>query len=263
MKPTAMAMYLLSYYLNQKEGVVDATAGNGGDTLALAIAQSQGKVGNLYSFDVQDQAIDNTYKRLRENGFSVVCGSAGGGNGTALIGGGSGTGISFGGSGAAINVGKNGTATNETSSDSAINVGCRNDTNNAGSVGGSEKADAGESPQIHLIQSCHSLMNEHIPEEETISAVLFNLGYLPGGDKRVATSGETTCRAVLEALRRIRPQGAVVIVTYSGHEAGAAEKKMLIQMLSALSRKEYHASYINMINQPTGAPEVVAVTKKG
>lgn len=226
-KPTAMAMHLLSRYIYPGEGVVDATAGNGCDTLALARAQSQGNVGNIYSFDVQDQAIENTHKLLLENGFSVICDRACG---------------------------------------NASDCTCEEASNHASDNaydGVIDSAAGDEAPQIHLIKSCHSLLNEYIPEEEMISAVLFNLGYLPGGDKHVTTGGETTCLAVLAALKRIKPQGAVVIVTYGGHEAGAEEKSKLVEMLTALPRREYHVSYIKMINQPAGAPEVLAVTKKG
>lgn len=45
--------------------VVDATMGNGNDTLFLA--QLVEKTGHVYSFDVQEQAVINTTKRLKEN----------------------------------------------------------------------------------------------------------------------------------------------------------------------------------------------------
>lgn len=49
-----------------KEGsiAVDATAGNGYDTLFLA--KRVGKNGRVYAFDIQEQAIINTKKRLQE-----------------------------------------------------------------------------------------------------------------------------------------------------------------------------------------------------
>jgi len=47
---------------------IDATAGNGFDTLLLA--SHAGKTGHIYAFDIQQQAIDNTNKRLAEAGVS-------------------------------------------------------------------------------------------------------------------------------------------------------------------------------------------------
>ncbi len=47
------------------ECVVDATCGNGNDTLMLA--KLVGEKGHVYSFDIQEQAIDNTKNLLSEN----------------------------------------------------------------------------------------------------------------------------------------------------------------------------------------------------
>lgn len=51
--------------------VVDATAGNGHDTLFLA--ELVGETGRVYAFDVQQQAVDATMKRLAEAGVQARC----------------------------------------------------------------------------------------------------------------------------------------------------------------------------------------------
>ena len=53
-----------------KEGdiCIDATAGNGNDTLALC--ELVGESGKVYAFDIQEQAVINTKKRLEENGVA-------------------------------------------------------------------------------------------------------------------------------------------------------------------------------------------------
>ena len=53
-----------------KEGdiCIDATAGNGNDTLALC--QLVGENGKVYAFDIQEQAVVNTKKRLVDNGVA-------------------------------------------------------------------------------------------------------------------------------------------------------------------------------------------------
>jgi len=56
---------LLAEILTKNDHVVDATMGNGNDTLFLAEAiRPHGKV---YAFDVQEQALDKTKQRLVEN----------------------------------------------------------------------------------------------------------------------------------------------------------------------------------------------------
>lgn len=51
--------------------VVDATAGNGHDTLFLA--ELVGDTGRVYAFDVQQQAVDATMSRLAEVGVQARC----------------------------------------------------------------------------------------------------------------------------------------------------------------------------------------------
>lgn len=52
--------------------VIDATAGNGGDTLFLA--QLVGANGKVYAFDIQAEALQTTRKRLQEAGYlNRVC----------------------------------------------------------------------------------------------------------------------------------------------------------------------------------------------
>lgn len=54
--------------------VVDATMGNGNDTLFLS--ELVGEMGYVYAFDIQDEALKSTEKRLEEAGFSnykLIC----------------------------------------------------------------------------------------------------------------------------------------------------------------------------------------------
>ena len=48
--------------------VIDATAGNGHDTVMLA--SLVGEKGKVYAFDIQEVAIRNTENRLKEKGLS-------------------------------------------------------------------------------------------------------------------------------------------------------------------------------------------------
>ena len=59
------AQTLLKSAINEGDIAVDATAGNGHDTLFLA--QLVGDDGFVYAFDVQKQAVDTTLHRLLDN----------------------------------------------------------------------------------------------------------------------------------------------------------------------------------------------------
>ena len=61
------AQHLLKDSVEEGDTVVDATAGNGHDTLFLA--QLVGDNGQVYAFDVQKSAVDATLHRLLDNGL--------------------------------------------------------------------------------------------------------------------------------------------------------------------------------------------------
>jgi hypothetical protein len=50
---------------------------------------------------------------------------------------------------------------------------------------------------------------------------------------------------------------------YDGHEAGAEEKKMVLEWAEALDQSRYHTAYVSMINQRKNPPEILWITKKG
>ena len=59
---------IIKKVVKQGDSVVDATMGNGNDTLLLA--RLVGDKGKVYSFDVQDCALTNTRSKLKEAGIS-------------------------------------------------------------------------------------------------------------------------------------------------------------------------------------------------
>ncbi len=61
------AQQLLKDNIEEGDTVVDATAGNGHDTLFLA--QLVGDEGQVYAFDVQKKAVDTTLLRLLDHGL--------------------------------------------------------------------------------------------------------------------------------------------------------------------------------------------------
>ncbi len=58
--------YFLSAHIKEGDTVADFTMGNGNDTLWLS--KAVGENGKVYSFDIQEAALENTEKRLKENG---------------------------------------------------------------------------------------------------------------------------------------------------------------------------------------------------
>ena len=181
------ARYLAADILRQAvaagDTAVDATMGNGHDTLFLCRLVGEG--GRVYAFDVQPRAVENTRKRLAEAGV-----------------------------------------------------------------------------QDRAALFC--LGHEHMAEKVNgpAAAVVFNLGWLPGGDHSVTTHWETTRQAVESALLLLRPSGVLVICAYPGHAEGDREREALTAFLSSLPPQRFNVLHHRFLNAGPGAPECFAVQKQ-
>lgn len=107
-----------------------------------------------------------------------------------------------------------------------------------------------EAPFENYTLICDSHHNAANYVTTPICAGIFNLGFLPGGDKSVTTLRETTLPAVKTALSLLAPKGALLIAVYPGHEEGRLEGEMLQQTLSALPQKQFSVSCLRLVNAP-------------
>ncbi len=181
------ARYLAREVILQAVGpgdtAVDATMGNGHDTLMLC--EAVGPEGRVYAFDVQEQAVEETKKRLREHGAEG---------------------------------------------------------------------------RAELIRAGHEHMAEYV--RGPVKAVMFNLGWLPGGDHTVTTRWETTRQAAESALDLLAPMGVLVICVYPGHAEGEREKRELTAFLAGLSNRQYNVLRQQFLNAGEGAPECFVIQKQ-
>lgn len=103
----------------------------------------------------------------------------------------------------------------------------------------SQKLEAEGCANVRLIQGSHESLAEWIPIEEQgrVGAIMFNLGYLPRGDKAVTTTSHSTLKALDQCLALLRPQGVLSLVAYPGHAAGYVETLAVEHWLSQLTAK--------------------------
>lgn len=95
-----------------------------------------------------------------------------------------------------------------------------------------------------------------------VSAAVFNLGYLPGGNKQIITRGITTIRAVQNILPHLLDGGIIVLVIYFGHPGGTDERQTVADFARKLSQKQYDVLKYEFINQNNTPPELIAIQKK-
>lgn len=117
---------------------------------------------------------------------------------------------------------------------------------------------------LTLCHCSHARMEEIIPEPDhgLINAAMFNLGYLPGSDKTIATQTESTLAALSAASRLLSPQGIITIVAYPGHEGGAHETEQVRLWCEKLDSERFKIDLIEAKPNDCSAPKLFAVTRK-
>jgi tRNA A58 N-methylase Trm61 len=115
--------------------------------------------------------------------------------------------------------------------------------------------------------SLHQIGHEHLlevikPEHfKQIASAIFNLGYLPTGDRSITTTSTSTIKAIESLLQIMKVNGLIVIVVYTGHEEGAKEMEELMHYMSSLDQKQAQVLMYRFLNQSSHAPFIIAIEK--
>jgi SAM-dependent methyltransferase len=144
--------------LEENDLVIDATCGNGKDSLFLAQILTPLK-GTLFCIDIQERAVENT-RKLLENELPTLS-------------------------------------------------------------------------NIHFFKQSHESL-PMIPPNLKLKLIVFNLGYLPSGDKSITTEVSSTLLSVSNALEVLAPGGLISITCYPGHAEGKKEQESLLTFLKDL-----------------------------
>ncbi|WP_122641840.1 class I SAM-dependent methyltransferase [Luxibacter massiliensis] len=102
-----------------------------------------------------------------------------------------------------------------------------------------------------LIQDGHEKMGDYV--ETGVSAIVFNFGYLPGGDHAISTEPETSIAALEAGLLLLKPDGVMSLCVYSGGDSGFREKEAILAWLKGLDTKKWLVivnSFYNRKNNP-------------
>lgn len=177
-----LSHFLLKTVVKPHDYVIDATMGNGFDTVFLA--QLVGEKGKVFAFDIQETALSATFKRLKEHNLDNRC-------------------------------------------------------------------------ELFLLG--HEKIQQVISHK--ISAVIFNLGYLPNSDKTIVTSGLTTVQAIQGALPLLKLNGIIILVVYLGHQGSFQEHEMILNFVKTLNQKYFTVAQYQLLNQKNTPAELIVIEK--
>lgn len=94
--------------------------------------------------------------------------------------------------------------------------------------------ECGFAGRVEFHQESHTNITAHATPG-TVAVVMFNLGYLPGGDHAIATDCSETLIAIDQAAAVLKPDGLISIVCYPGHAAGTGEAEAVEDKLTSLA----------------------------
>ena len=171
---------ILESHIQEGDICIDATAGRGRDTAFLC--SLVGEAGFVYSFDIQQEALDSTRDLLSQNDYVA---------------------------------------------------------------------------RTKLVLDSHCNMSHYV-EESSVSAIVFNFGWLPGSDHSLFTKPHTSIAAVLFGLDLLMLGGVMTLGIYYGNENGFEERDALLAFLPTLDNKRFTVTVTHFCNRPNN-PSILAV----
>lgn len=114
--------------------------------------------------------------------------------------------------------------------------------------------------RISFICGSHLEIDKYI-KSTPIDAVLFNLGYLPGGKHEITTQANTVLQAVDHVKDLLKTNGFISLIAYPGHAEGAKEYKCLREYTKGLNKHHFTACWYQLYNH-TDAPTLCWIEKQ-
>ncbi|MES2122983.1 MAG: class I SAM-dependent methyltransferase, partial [Chlamydiota bacterium] len=119
--------------------------------------------------------------------------------------------------------------------------------------------DAYQLKQAHFCCQSHAVFPS-LAFEKPIRLIVYNLGYLPKGDKNLTTLTSSTLQSLEQAKNCIAPGGMISITCYPGHAEGALEEQALLKELSLFCPKEWNICFHRFLNR-NASPSVLLIQK--
>jgi hypothetical protein len=112
---------------------------------------------------------------------------------------------------------------------------------------------------VKVILDSHEFLDKYIYLK--VDCIMYNLGYLPGGDKSITTRSESTIKSLGKAVKLLNENGIVTICMYNGHNEGKKERNIILDFTKLLPKNEFGVMIHSIINR-IGAPELIVIEKK-
>lgn len=113
---------------------------------------------------------------------------------------------------------------------------------------------------ITYIHDSHAKLDEYLPE--TVDLIIYNLGYLPGFDKKYTTQSDTTLESIKKGLEKLDCNGEMIITIYIGHDNGKIESQVIEEYVRTLDKFKYDVLIHQLLNKDNYPPYIIQIIKK-
>lgn len=120
-----------------------------------------------------------------------------------------------------------------------------------------EEVEALKLNNVEAILDTHLSFDQYL---ETFDIGIFNLGYLPNGDKKIYTDGDVVVKTLEKACKLMNRKGRLVIACYPGFPAGEKEAKIVEKYVSELASKHFDVTKLQLLNR-NHAPYLLIIDK--
>lgn len=111
-----------------------------------------------------------------------------------------------------------------------------------------------------VVLDSHANMAQYAAPE-SVDAIVFNFGYLPGGDHTIFTQAKSSIQAIETGLTLLKPHGILCLCIYHGGDTGYEERDALLDYLSTIDSKQYTVLTHFFHNRPNDPPIPVFIYK--
>lgn len=122
-------------------------------------------------------------------------------------------------------------------------------------------AEDGFSARAEVFCMSHSEMDK-VAAPDSADCIVFNFGWLPGGDHNVFTRAETSVPAIEKALSVIKPGGLLVLCVYYGRNNGYSERDAIVEYVSSLESRYYAVMKCDFLNRKNDPPFPIFIVKE-
>ena len=114
--------------------------------------------------------------------------------------------------------------------------------------------------QAQVILDSHAHLDAYA-QPESVDAIVFNFGWLPGGDHHIFTQAETSLTAIQKGLTLLKPGGLMALCLYSGGLNGFSEREAILDYVRSLDDRVYTVLVTDFANRPNTPPLPIFIWK--